>query len=168
MSNSNDTTLNQEFRAAMRQLAGGVSVITAAHGNDRTGLTATSVVSISINPPELFISVNRSSSSWPVIEKSGKFGINVLQQDQQIVAEHFSGKGGRKGAERYADDDWYQTPDGVWLSNRALAAFACDVDKVWMHREHALIAGLVTHINVHAGQQPLTYWHGHYGSFVQN
>ncbi|HCN70197.1 MAG TPA: flavin reductase [Pusillimonas sp.] len=168
MSNSNDTTLNQEFRAAMRQLAGGVSVITAAHGNDRTGLTATSVVSISMNPPELFISVNRSSSSWPVIEKSGKFGINVLQQDQQIVAEHFSGKGGRKGAERYADDDWYQTPDGVWLSNRALAAFACDVDKVWMHREHALIAGLVTRISVHAGQQPLTYWHGHYGSFVQN
>tara|TARA_R110000851_G_scaffold333550_1_gene516161 strand:- start:198053 stop:198559 length:507 start_codon:yes stop_codon:yes gene_type:complete len=168
MSNSNDTTLNQEFRAAMRQLAGGVSVITAAHGNDRTGLTATSVVSISMNPPELFISVNRSSSSWPVIEKSGKFGINVLQQDQQIVAEHFSGKGGRKGAERYADDDWYQTPDGVWLSNRALAAFACDVDKVWMHREHALIAGLVTRIDVHAGQQPLTYWHGHYGSFVQN
>ncbi|HBT32462.1 MAG TPA: flavin reductase [Pusillimonas sp.] len=168
MSNSNDTTLNQEFRAAMRQLAGGVSVITAAHGNDRTGLTATSVVSISMNPPELFISVNQSSSSWPVIEKSGKFGINVLQQDQQIVAEHFSGKGGRKGAERYADDDWYQTPDGVWLSNRALAAFACDVDKVWMHREHALIAGLVTRIDVHAGQQPLTYWHGHYGSFVQN
>ena len=168
MINSNDTTLNQEFRAAMRQLAGGVSVITAAHGNDRTGLTATSVVSISMNPPELFISVNQSSSSWPVIEKSGKFGINVLQQDQQIVAEHFSGKGGRKGAERYADDDWYQTPDGVWLSNRALAAFACDVDKVWMHREHALIAGLVTRIDVHAGQQPLTYWHGHYGSFVQN
>ncbi|MAK55562.1 MAG: flavin reductase [Pusillimonas sp.] len=167
MSDSNNT-LNQEFRTAMRQLAGGVSVITAAYGDDQTGLTATSVVSISMDPPELFISVNRSSSSWPVIEKSGKFGINVLQQGQQIVAEHFSGKGGRKGADRYADDDWYQTPDGVWLSRRALAAFACDVEKVWMHREHALIAGKVTRIDVHDGPQPLTYWHGHYGSFIQN
>jgi len=167
MSDSNNA-LNQEFRTAMRQLAGGVSVITAAHGENRTGLTATSVVSISMDPPELFISVNRSSSSWPVIEKSGKFGINVLQQDQQVVAEHFSGKGGRKGADRYADDDWYQTPDGVWLSRRALVGFACDVEKVWMHREHALIAGKVTLINVHAGPQPLTYWHGQYGSFIQN
>ncbi len=162
----NDSTLNLDFRAAMRQLAGGVSVITAAHGNERTGLTATSVVSISMDPPELFISVNRSSSSWPVIEKAGKFGINVLQQDQQIVAEHFSGKGGRKGDERYADDDWYQTPDGVWLSRKALAAFACDVEKVWMHREHALIAGKVTRIDVNAGPQPLTYWQGSYGSFT--
>lgn len=164
----NDTTLNQEFRTAMRQLSGGVSVITAAHGNERTGLTATSVVSISMEPPELFISVNRTSSTWPIIEKAGKFGINVLQQEQQIVAEHFSGKGGLKGAERYADDDWHQTPDGVWLSRRALVAFACDTEKVWMHRAHALIAGKVTRIDINAGPQPLTYWHGHYGSFSGN
>ena len=70
----NDVTLNQDFRTAMRQLAGGVSVITAAHGDERTGLTATSVVSISMDPAELLISVNQNSSSWPVIEKSGKFG----------------------------------------------------------------------------------------------
>ena len=164
----NDVTLNQDFRTAMRQLAGGVSVITVAHGDERTGLTATSVVSILLDPPELLISVNQNSSSWPVIEKSGKFGVNVLKKEQQIVAEHFSGKGGLKGAERFADDDWFQTEDGVWLSRRALVAYACNVEKVWTHHQHSLIVGRVTRIEINAGPDPLTYWQGGYGSFIKN
>lgn len=164
----NNATLIQDFRSAMRQLAGGVSVITAAHGDERTGLTATSVVSISMDPAEVLISVNQSSSAWPVIERSGKFGVNVLSKDQQIVAEHFSGKGGLKGAERYADDDWFQTEEGVWLSRRALVAYSCNVEKVWTHHQHSLIVGRVTRVEINAGPQPLTYWQGGYGSFIQN
>lgn len=158
--------LNQAFRQAMRQMAGGVCVITADDGEERTGLTATSVVSISMDPPELLISVNRSSSSWPVIEKAGRFGINVLSQGQQQVAENFSGKGGLRGAQRYADDDWTRTADGVWLSRRALAVFACEVEKVMEHRQHELIVGKVTFIDTKPGDPPLTYWQGQYGTFA--
>lgn len=160
------TTLNHDFRTAMRQLPGGVSVITAAHGHERTGLTATSVVSISMDPPELLVSVNQSSSTWPVIQKAGYFGINVLNRDQQAVAENFSGKGGIKGAQRYEGEDWIETPEGILLSRHALTAFACQVDKVWLHRQHALIVGKVIHIHLEPGSLPLTYWQGQYGSFA--
>lgn len=157
--------LGQEFRQAMRQMAGGVCVITAGDGQERTGLTATSVVSVSMDPPELLISVNRSSSSWPVLEKAGRFGINVLSSNQQHVAENFAGRGGLRGPQRYADDDWLQTADGVWLSRKALAVFACEVEKVIEHRQHALIVGKVTFIDITPGNKPLTYWQGQYGSF---
>ena len=62
------------FRQAMRQLAGGVCVITvggdeAEQGDigasQRTGLTATSVVSLSVDPAELLVSINQGSSAWP-------------------------------------------------------------------------------------------------------
>jgi len=163
--NMNDA-LNLAFRQAMRQMAGGVCVITANDGENRTGLTATSVVSVSMNPPELLISVNRSSSSWPVLEKAGSFGVNVLSRAQQNVAENFSGRTGLKGPDRYIDDDWLQTAQGVWLSRNALAAFACQTEKVIFHREHALIVGAVTFIDLGAQSAPLAYWQGSYGTFA--
>ena len=54
-------TINREvssadFRAAMRQLTGGVSVITVGRGKDITGMTVTSVSSLSVDPPSLIVS----------------------------------------------------------------------------------------------------------------
>lgn len=40
-----------DFKAAMRLLAGGVVVVTVGAGDERTGFTATSVVSLSAEPP---------------------------------------------------------------------------------------------------------------------
>jgi hypothetical protein len=52
-----------EFRNAMRHLAGGVSVITVGQAKDITGMTVTSVLSLSVDPPTLIVSINRESSS---------------------------------------------------------------------------------------------------------
>ena len=90
--NSND------FRGAMRQLTGGVSVITAGHGSDISGMTVTSVSSLSVDPPALIVSINRSASSWPLLKRYGCFGVNTLTADQIDIAERFTGKDGLKGA----------------------------------------------------------------------
>jgi flavin reductase (DIM6/NTAB) family NADH-FMN oxidoreductase RutF len=80
---------SQEFRGAMRVLAGGVSVITVGRGKDITGMTVTSVSSLSVEPPTLIVSVNRESSSWPLLQRYGAFGVNILSADQLDVAERF-------------------------------------------------------------------------------
>ena len=49
----------QGFRDAMRQLASGVCVVTLGAGDERKGLTATSVSSLSAEPPTLLVCVNR-------------------------------------------------------------------------------------------------------------
>src|SRR5581483_11160007 len=95
-----------DFRNAMRHLVGAVSVITVGRGNDVTGMTVTSMSSLSVDPPSLLVSVNRSASSWPVLKTHGFFGVNVLAAGQRDIAERFSGKGGLKGAERFAGADW--------------------------------------------------------------
>src|SRR3982750_2533560 len=91
-----------DFRGAMRHLTGGVSVITAGRGKDITGMTVTSVSSLSVDPPTLIVSVNRESSSWPLLQRYGVFGVNILSAEQLDVAERFSGKGGLKGADRFS------------------------------------------------------------------
>src|ERR1700686_3895469 len=87
------------FRGAMRHLAGGVSVITVGRGSDITGMTVTSVASLSVDPPTLIVSINRESSSWPLLQRYGFVGVNIVNADQLDIAERFAGKDGVKGAE---------------------------------------------------------------------
>jgi hypothetical protein len=71
-----------QFRLIMRRLAGGVSIITAGLGGDITGMTVTSVTSLSVDPPRLLVSINRQASSFALIERYGLFGVNILGADQ--------------------------------------------------------------------------------------
>ena len=48
---------SSDFRGAMRQLTGGVSVITAGRGKEISGMTVTSVSSLSVEPAALIVSI---------------------------------------------------------------------------------------------------------------
>ncbi len=71
----------ENFRNAMRPLAGGVSMITVRRGNGLSGMTVTSVSSLSVEPATLIVSVNRQTSSWPLLQKHGVFGVSILPVD---------------------------------------------------------------------------------------
>lgn len=170
------------FRQAMRQLAGGVCVITvggddgaggATPGAQRTGLTATSVVSLSVDPAELVVSINQASSAWPMLLAARRFGVNVLTAAQAVVAQRFSGASGLRGAQRFADAPWQRTDDGVLLLADALVGFACTLERTWLHRSHALVVGRVNTITGavqapphHAPAGPLLYWQGDYAGLA--
>ncbi|MBV8925110.1 MAG: flavin reductase family protein [Bradyrhizobium sp.] len=150
------------FRAAMRRLAGGVCVITAGAGNDISGMTVTSVSSLSVDPPSLIVSVNRASSSWPLLRRHRTFGVNVLGADQVDVAERFTGKGGLKGAERFAGAEWIERASGARLLVGALAAIECEAEDIIERHSHAIIIGRVLHVELSPDHAALAYWHGDY------
>nr|WP_091424221.1 flavin reductase [Arthrobacter sp. OV608] len=56
-----------QFRAAFRNHPGGVAVVTADAGDGPVGLTATYVISASVEPNMLAFSVSELSSSTPTI-----------------------------------------------------------------------------------------------------
>lgn len=74
------------LKEALRTLGGGVSVITAGVGAERSGATVTSATALSVDPPRMLVSLNRSSSTWPVVERYGHFAVNVIGADHQEVA----------------------------------------------------------------------------------
>jgi flavin reductase (DIM6/NTAB) family NADH-FMN oxidoreductase RutF len=132
-----------DFRGAMRHLVGGVSVITAGRGDDVTGMTVTSVSSLSLDPPTLIVSVNRASSTWPLIERHGAFGVNILTADQLDIAERFAGTNGLKGRERFAGAEWIIRASSAPLLVGALAAIDCEVEEVIERHSHAIVIGRV-------------------------
>ncbi|MBW9065625.1 flavin reductase family protein [Rhizobium herbae] len=152
------------LKAAMRRMSGGVSVITAGVGDERTGATVTSATALSVDPPTMIVNINRSSSSWPVISRYGHFCVNILSADQQAVADRFAGKGGVKGAERYDGAEWFTLASGASVLRGALAGIDCEVDEVIERHSHAIILGRVVSIVAGDGQS-LVYSNGRYGRF---
>ncbi len=150
------------FRAAMRRLVGGVSVITAGAGDDISGMTVSSVSSLSVDPPSLIVSVNRASSSWPLLRQHRYFGVNILNADQADIAERFTGKDGLKGVERFAGADWIERASGVRLLSGTLAAIECEAEDIIERHSHAIIIGRVLHVELPADDAALAYWQGNY------
>ena len=159
---------SDDFRSAMRHLAGGVSVITVGRGKDITGMTVTSVSSLSVDPPSLVVSINRASSSWPLLERHGFFGVNILTADQLDVAERFTGKGGLKGAERFAGATWTTAASGVPLLVGALAAIDCEAEDIIERHSHAIVIGRVLDLRLSSRTAALAYWQGQYVAIDQN
>ena len=157
-----------DFRGAMRHLAGGVSVITVGRGKDITGMTVTSVSSLSMDPPSLVVSINRASSSWPLLKRHGFFGVNILTADQLDVAERFTGKGGLKGAERFAGATWTTGASGVPLLVGALAAIDCEAEDIIERHSHAVVIGRVLDLRLSSRTAALAYWQGQYVAVDQN
>jgi len=151
-----------DFRGAMRQLTGGVSVITAGRGRDISGMTVTSVSSLSVEPAALIVSINREASSWPLVKRHGFFGVNILASDQIDIAERFTGKGGLKGAARFAGAEWVTRVSGVPLLVGALAAIDCEVEDIVERHSHAIVIGRVLDLQLSARTAALAYWQGQY------
>ena len=151
------------LRLAMRRLVGGVSVVTAGRGDERTGATVTSAQSLSLDPETMVVSINKTSSTWPVIARSRAFCVNILAAEQQAVADRFAGRGGLKGAARYEGASWYELVTGAAALHGALAAIDCEVATILEHGSHALILGAVRAVVLGEPGAALVYADGRYG-----
>lgn len=156
---------SDSFRMAMRELAGGVAVITVGSGNDVTGFTATSVSSLCMRPPRLLVCVAQSSSSWRTLQRYPYFCVNLLRDTEQEIANRFAGRDGLEGADRYVGSRWTTLVTGAQSLDDALAAFDCEVSEMLPHCDHAIIIGRVRAVRTSIGSSPLVYCKGDYHPF---
>jgi flavin reductase (DIM6/NTAB) family NADH-FMN oxidoreductase RutF len=82
-----------ELRELMRWFPAPVAVVTAAADEERYGLTVGSLVSLSLVPPLVGISIGRDSSSHEPIRRAGRFVASLLSGEQESVAQHFARSG---------------------------------------------------------------------------
>ena len=90
---------SNEFKKAFRNHAAGVAVVTADDGSGPVGLTATSVFSVSAEPPILVFSISDQSSSAPTIRNADTVVVHLLGVDQLEIAKLCA----TSGIDRFAD-----------------------------------------------------------------
>jgi len=150
------------FKAAMRQLPGGAAIVTAGDGSAVSGMTVTSLVSLSVDPPSIMVAINRNASAWPLIARSGVFGANILCAADVDLADRFSGRSGLSGPRRFDREQWSTLSTGAPILLAALAALDCEVERIVDHHSHAIVIGRVVAVNVSEGRDALAYWNGNY------
>lgn len=108
----------EDFKALFRGHPGGVAVITAQGPDGPVALTASSVSSVSVDPPLLIFSISGISSATPVIGTAETLVVHLLDADDL----HLAKLGATSGVDRFADDGtWTRLPTGepVYLGVRA-------------------------------------------------
>lgn len=115
----------------MRRLAGACTLLTsAAPGQGRagwTGLTATAITSVTADPPQLLVCINRSTWAHGIISQSGLLGVNVLDGQNASLAGRFAGT--VPPEEKFEVGDWRPAASGVPLLASALVSFDCVVNE---------------------------------------
>ncbi len=153
-----ETVSSAEFRAAMAGIASSVHLVTARRGDERVGRTATSVLSLSAQPPAILISIDIVSRLADIIAKTGCFSLATLAEGQDAVADAFAG---RVPAERRFDiGDWAAWPSGQPHLKGSATNLDCDVIGAMETGTHVLFAGAVIEAETDTSKKPLL-WHRH-------
>lgn len=155
------TELQVAFRDVMACVCTPVSVVTAATDGLPHGTTASAFASLSMEPPMVLVSLDRSSELLGVIRQSERFGLNVLGSQRSSLALKFARKG---GAGKFAGVPW-EIESGVPRLPGAGGFLACKVTQFVEGGDHIVVLGAV--LSAHTLEvQPLTYHGRVFGTHV--
>ncbi|MBM3626349.1 MAG: flavin reductase family protein [Alphaproteobacteria bacterium] len=154
----------EDFRRGMRRLASGVTIIASALGGERSGLTATAVTSLTAEPPQLLVCVNRSAAAHEQIRKGEALCVNLLALEHRALAERFAGIGGIHGPERFEAGAWTTLATGAPVLADALAAFDCVVVDAVDVATHTIFISRVVAVRAREDGVPLAWESGGFAS----
>lgn len=153
----NDETRN--FRNILGHYPTGVCAVTAMSEADTpAGMVVGSFTSVSLDPMLVAFFPDKSSSSWPQIEKAGRFCVNVLADCQQGVCSSLAAK----GSDKFKDVDYKLSDLGSPIIEGALAWIDCELEQVHEAGDHYIVLGKVRGLDVHAEGSPLIFHKGGY------
>ena len=153
---------SSKFRQVLGHFPTGVTVVTAAPGDDFVGMAVGSFSSVSLDPPLVAFFAGRDSDSWPGIEAAGAFCVNVLSDQQEGLSRRFAAKEGDK----FEGIGWRPAGSGSPLLDGVLAWIDCDIESVTEMGDHFCVLGRVRELEVGHDGSPLVFFRGGYGRFT--
>ncbi len=146
------------YRNAMSHFASGVTVVTSAGTGGPSGLTASAVCSLSLDPLLMIVCIDTGSRTLRAIRRSGRFAVNVLARDQQGLAAIFASKAPE--AEKFAGVG-HSEVDGVPVLAGVVAWLTGRVRELLPGGDHVIGVGEVERVGAPGGE-PLVYFRGAY------
>ncbi|TMF93363.1 MAG: flavin reductase [Chloroflexi bacterium] len=147
---------SEQFRDAMARLPAGVVVVSARVGDEFRGLTASSLVSISLEPPMVLVGLERESLTRAAILETRAFNVSLLTRSQEFIADRFAGRAPA------IDPHWMTLPhrlgtNGIPLIEDCAASLECRLLQVHPAGDHDICVGEVQAAAAGRGE-PLILW----------
>ena len=153
----------EAFTSAMANLAGGVVIVTtSAEGGRASGMTATAVCSVSIEPPLVMACMKRGAATHRAVEVSGVFALNLLPARAEALARRFASNRGDK----FEGVSTTTGATGAPILTDTMAHCDCTVEKMVAAGDHTIFIGRVRGAASSGDERrrPLLYLRGDYGS----
>lgn len=151
----------EKFRRAMRRWVTGVTIVSTEFQGVRHGMTVNSFSSLSLHPPLVLISIEKSTRTHQLLLQSGVFGVTILSQDQREVSDRFAGRQ-TEGEDRFKGFSTFTLETGAPFLAEGLAYFDCRV----IHRHeagtHSVFFGEVLQVRYGEDTNPLLYFNQAY------
>jgi flavin reductase len=140
----------------MARLPAGVVVISARTENGYRGLTASSLVSISLDPPMVLVGLDHEAATRAAVADSRAFNVSVLTRSQEFIADRFAGRAPA------IDLRWEGVPhrlgsNGIPLVEGSAAWLECRLVEIHPAGDHDICLGEVTSATAGSGD-PLILW----------
>ena len=148
----------QELRRVMGHFATGVTVITTRDKDGApNGLTANAFLSLSLNPPLVLISVDKSAQCYTCFECQSSFTVNFLSEHQEELSRRFA----TKGINKFAGLKWHEGRNGAAILDDVLGYVECTITQCIDGGDHTIVVGEI--LDAHAsGERPLLFFKGKY------
>ena len=143
-----------ELLALMRRFPAGVAVVTVDLEGERIGLTVSSLVSLSLDPPLVGVAVSRQAALHELLRRAGSFGVSFLGEGQEDVATRFS-----RGVPPIALWTGVSVREGRFapLLEGALGWVECETRAEHAVGDHTLFVGEVVSAEPGAPARPLVH-----------
>lgn len=152
--------LPAQFRCAMRRLAASVSIVVANGDDGPVGIAATSITSLTVDPPAVLVCINRTTSLHALLVPTAPLSINLLASSQKDVSAAFGG--GTPRLERFKIGAWNAGPNGLPRLAGAQANLDCVIDAMLAYGTHSIVIARVLDASVSNTVDPLIYQDGGY------
>ncbi len=156
---SSNQLLKISFKTALSLWASTVHVITTRGDAGFYGFTATSVCSVTDEPPTLLVCINKVSGRDTFFSNNRTLRINTLRTGDSVLANRFAGRTGVGGEYRFSETQgWDMNAAFGPRWENALAAFGCVLEEIHNVGTHAiLIARVVEITHAESDTAPLVY-----------
>jgi flavin reductase len=152
------------FREAMSRVASAVHIVTTGGPAGLGGITATSIASITVEPPMVLFCINKTSPTAARVIENGVFCINTLAPSHEALADIFAGRTGHYLDERFGHGEWTKLVTGAPVLKNAAVVFDCRLAEVKEVMTHFVMIGAVEAVECGRQGCSLTYAHRRYGS----
>jgi len=150
------------FRHVLGHFPTGVTVVTSTFEGDPYGITIGSFSSVSLDPPLVGFFPAKNSTSWPAMERSGAFCVNILSEFQGELCWHFA----KEGDDKFKDVGWHPAATGSPVIDGVLSWIDCDIEKVVEAGDHYFVMGRVRELEVETDHGPMLFFRGKLGGFA--
>ena len=161
MTNNEKKADPEAVRQVMRMWTTGVTIVTSCYDGLRHGMTVSSFTSVTLAPPLVMISLQRSSRTHGLIVGSGVFGVTILEETQQEISDRFAGRT-PDDEDRFAGLKTFTMATGSPFIAGALAYLDCEVERMIQLGEHTLFFGEVIALQTAPAGRPLAYHNREY------